>query len=170
MRIAETERLVIRYLQPGDFDDLYELCGDPEAMRYVGDGLPLSREQTLRWIEKSEENYRKHGFGCMAVVAKEDGRLIGYAGLINPTVDGEAEIIYGFKRHCWGRGFASEAAEAMLDFGFQRCGLKRIVATIDPANRASVRIAERLGMKYQEQRLDEHNLPEAVYAIDLADY
>lgn len=170
MRILETERLILRHLRPDDLDEFYEICGDPEIMRYVGDGQPLSREQTRHWIEKSRENYRKYGFGCLAVVAGEDGRLVGYCGLVNPTVAGEAEIVYALKKHYWGRGLMSEAAGAMLDFGFKQCGLKRVVATIDPENHASIRIVEKWGMKYQEQRLDEHNLPEAVYAVEASNY
>ena len=170
MRILETERLTLRHLQPDDLDEFYEICGDPEIMRYVGDGQPLSREQTQNWIIKSQENYRKYGFGCLAVVAREDGHLVGYCGLVNPTIDGEAEIIYALKKRYWGRGLISEAAKAMLDFGLQQCGLKRVVATIDPENQASIRIVEKWGMKYQEQRLDEYNLPEVVYAIEASNY
>lgn len=169
MRVVETDRLIIRHLQSEDLDEFYEICGDPEVMRHVGDGQPLSREQTQRWIEKSQANYRKYGFGCSAVVAKEDGRLIGYCGLVNPTSAGEAEIIYAFKRQYWGKGLASEAAKAMLDFGLKRCALKRVIATIDPSNHASIRIVEKWGMTYQEQRLDEHNLPEVVYVIEGAE-
>ena len=166
MRVLETDRLIIRYLQPEDLDEFYKICGDPEIMRYVGDGQPISREQTQRWLEKSQENYRKYGFGCFGVVAKDDGCLIGYCGLVNPTFDGEAEIIYAFKKQYWGKGLASEAAKAMLDFGFKQCALRRVIATIDPDNHASIKIVEKWGMEYQEQRIDEHNLPEVVYAIE----
>lgn len=166
MIVLETDRLIIRHLQSQDLDEFYEICGDAEIMRYVGDGHPISREQTQRWIEKSQDNYRNHGFGCFGVAAKDDGRLIGYCGLVNPTTDGEAEIIYAFRRQYWGRGLASEAAQAMLDFGFKQCALKRVIATIDPDNHASIRIVEKWGMKYQEQRIDENNLPEVVYALE----
>ena len=168
MRILETVRLVIRGLQADDLDELAEICGDAEIMRHVGDGQPLTREQTRRWIEKSQANYQQHGFGCFAVVAKADDRLIGYCGLVKSTNTGEqeAEIIYALKQQYWRQGLASEAAQAMLDFGLQQCRLKRIVATIDPQNQASIRIVEKWGLKFQEQRLDEHNLPEALYAIE----
>jgi RimJ/RimL family protein N-acetyltransferase len=165
MNVLETERLIIRRLGADDLDSFYEVCRDPEVMKYVGDGEPLSREQVRRWIEKSQENYAAHGFGCFALVGKEDGRLIGYCGLVNP--DGaEAEIVYALERGRWGRGLAGEAAKALLDFGFARCGLRRVVATIDPDNRASIRIAEKLGMGFRQSRLDEHGLPEWVYSVE----
>lgn len=169
MKILETDRLFIRQLRPDDLDEFWAVCGDPEVMRHVGDGRPLTREQTQAWIEKSQENYRKYGFGCMAVVAREGGRLVGYCGLVSPTGDGAAELVYAFRKQCRGKGLASEAAGAMLEFGLRRCGLKRIVATIDPDNRASVRVACKLGMRYRERRLDEHGLPEVVYAIEDCD-
>lgn len=166
MKVLETERLIIRHLRPDDLEAFSEICADPEIMRYVGDGNPIDREQTRKWIEKSGENYSKHGFGCMAVEAKENGRLIGYCGLVNPTPEGEAEIIYAFKQDYWGRGLASEAARAMIDFGVGPCALKRIVATIAPENVSSIRIVEKWGMSLQEERLDEHGLPEVVYVIE----
>lgn len=170
MRIVETDRLIIRHLRSEDLDQLFEVCGDSEIMLYVGNGQPLSREQTQKWIEKSQENYRKYGFGCLAVAEKEGDRLIGYCGLVNPTIDGEAEIIYAFKKQYWGKGLASEAAKAVLDFGLKQCGLRRVVATIDPNNHASIRIVEKWGMRFQERRLDENNLPEVVYAVEASDY
>ena len=166
METLETDRLRIRPLRDEDLDELHEVCGDPELMRYVGDGRPLSREQTGRWIEKSQANYREHGFGCAAVVARDGGRFLGYCGLVYGHGGAEVEIIYALKREFWGGGLASEAARAVLEYGFRECGLSRIVATVDPSNTASVRIVEKLGMTHREDRLDEHGLPEAVYAIE----
>lgn len=166
MKVLETERLIVRRLEADDLDSFSELCGSPDVMKYVGDGLPLSREQVREWIEKSQENYAAHGFGCFAVVLKEGGRFIGYCGLINPVGGAEAEIIYALEKSYWGRGLAGETAGAMLDYGLGRCSLRRIVATIDPENRASVRIVEKLGMKYRLTRLDEHGLPEMVYLTE----
>jgi [ribosomal protein S5]-alanine N-acetyltransferase len=165
MRILETERLIIRHLRADDLDSFYEICRDPEVMKYVGDGQPLSGEQVQRWIQKSQENYATHGLGCFALENKADGRLIGYCGLINP--DGtEAEIVYVLEQRRWRQGLAGEAAKAMLDFGFAQCGLRCITASIDPDNPASIRIVEKLGMEYRQSRLDEHGLPECVYSIE----
>lgn len=171
MLVAETERLLIRHLRAEDLDDMFEVCGDSELMLYVGEGRALTREEVRGWIEKSLENYRAHGFGCSAVVLKADGRFVGYCGLVNPVFSGEpeAELIYAVKRQFAGRGMASEAARAMLGFAFERAGLRRVVATIDPDNRASIRIAEKLGMRYECRRVDEYNLPELVYAVERAD-
>jgi len=167
MKVLETERLVVRRFSAEDLDELSSIAADPEVMRYVGDGRPITREQARTWIERSLENYALRGFGSFAVALKEDeGRLIGYCGLVNASAEGEAEIIYGFAKAYWGRGFARELAGPLIAFGFGPCGLRRIVATIDPENAPSIRIVERWGMKLVEERLDEQGMPEAFYVIE----
>ena len=168
MKVLETQHLIVRHLRVDDLADLLEVCGDPDVMLYMGDGRPLSREQTEKWIEKSQVNYRQHGFGCFAVVARESHKFVGFCGLVNPSFGKvpEAEIIYALKKEHWGQGLAREVAGAMIEFGFGQCHLQRIVATIAPENSASVRIVERLGLKCQGDRTDEHGLPEVVYAIE----
>ena len=167
MKVLETERLVVRPFRAEDLDGLAAVAADPEVMRYVGDGRPITREQARAWVERSLENYARRGFGSFAVTLKGDeSRLIGYCGLVNPTPEGEAEIIYGFAKPYWGRGFARELAGPLLAYGLGPCSLRRIVATIDPENAASIRVVERWGMKLVEQRLDEHGLPEAVYVVE----
>lgn len=161
----ETDRLIVRHLCAGDLDEMYAVCGDPDIMRYVGDGKPLSLERTRDWIAQSQRNYERLGFGCAAVIDKATHRFIGYCGLIFNSDGKEVEIIYTLKKQYWGKGLASEVAAAMIEFGFTRCGLKNIIATIDPANHASLRIIKKLGMTHRENRIDEYGLPEAVYTI-----
>jgi RimJ/RimL family protein N-acetyltransferase len=165
MQIARTERLAIRHFRRDDLDDLQDLCGDAEAMRYVGDGQPLTRAQTAEWIEVSQVNYERYGFGCFAIASVADDRLIGYCGLVRPTPDGTAEIIYGLEKRSWGRGLTSEAAAVVIDLAFGRFGLAEVIATIDPDNLPSIRIAGKLGMRFVERRTDEFGLPELLYSI-----
>ncbi len=169
MNVLETERLFIRHLRASDLDELSALCADAELMRYVGDGQPLTREQVQRWIEKSLENYSRHGLGCMAVTEKSEDRLIGYCGLVYAQGSDEPEIIYALQKEYWGRGLASEAARAMLAYGLTKHKLPRILATIDPDNASSIRIVEKLGLKFLMKRVDEHGLPELVYEISATD-
>lgn len=166
MNILETERLIVRHLRPDDLDEMYTICSDPELMRQVGNGQPLAKESVQRWIEKSLDNYERQGFGCSAVISKSDHSFIGYCGLVYGHADDEPEIIYVLKKEYWGQGIATEVARAMIDYGFTKHKLKRILATIDPENLASIKIVEKTGMKFQERGLDENNLPEMVYAIE----
>ena len=168
MIVLETERLVVRHLRPDDLDAFFEICADADVMRYVGDGGPLTRELTELWIANSLANYQKHGFGTFALTLRGGDRVVGYAGLVRPTADGEAEIIYGIEKPLWGRGLMSEAAAALVELGFERFGLRRMIATIDPDNLPSITIAGKLGMKFELERRDEHGLPELLYAVEAA--
>jgi ribosomal-protein-alanine N-acetyltransferase len=166
MNILETERLIVRHLRADDLDEMYAICSDPELMRMVGDGQPLAKESVRRWIEKSLDNYSRRGFGCSAVISKSDDSFIGFCGLVCAPGSDEPEIIYVLKKEYWGQGMATEVARAMIDYGFTKHKLKRIIATIDPENFASIKIVEKIGMKFEQQRLDENNLPEGVYVIE----
>jgi RimJ/RimL family protein N-acetyltransferase len=149
MQIIETPRLSIRHLDERDFNALYALCSDPDVVRYMGDGQPLTAEQTRQWIGVSINNYATRGYGCSAVIDKASGAMIGFCGLVHPVEAPEdVEIIYALRPEYWGRGLASEAAGAMLRYGLERFQLPQILATIDAANTASIAIVEKLGMRY----------------------
>ena len=103
MNTFETERLIFRTFELDDLETLARISGDEETSLYVGDGGPLSFEDTWQWIENSRRNVREHGYGTGALVLRETGELIGWAGIARPG-DGTEEIIYGFDRAYWGRG------------------------------------------------------------------
>jgi RimJ/RimL family protein N-acetyltransferase len=162
--VRETERLTVRELTPGDVDALFAICGDAELMRYVGDGRPLAREECERWVEISLANYARQGFGNFAVVEKATGEMVGYCGLVRSPEHEDIEIIYGFLAKAAGKGYATEAAAAVLDAGLTRFGLERVVATIDPANAPSLRIAGKLGMRFWKEERDKDGFAVRFYA------
>ncbi|MBL8164783.1 MAG: GNAT family N-acetyltransferase [Anaerolineae bacterium] len=170
MIIFETARLFVRHLTLDDLDALDAICSDPELMSYAGDGTPLPRDLSEKWIHKSIDNYQRYGYGNSAVIAKADQQFIGYCGLVlTPHVSsqrGEAELIYALRKPYWGQGLATELTRAMIDYGFGVHGIKRIVATIAPENVASIRVVEKLGMTYLYTERDEDDLPTAFYAIE----
>ncbi|MFN8374185.1 MAG: GNAT family N-acetyltransferase [Anaerolineae bacterium] len=166
--LFETERLVVRQLEADDLDALYAICGDAELMRYSGNGEPLSREDTRRWINVSRTNYQVKGYGCSAVIDKTSGEFIGYCGLVYAPGSTQVELIYALKKAYWGQGYATEVAGAMLEYGFAEYGLKNIAASIDPANAASIRVVQKLGMKFLRNTVDEDGLPVVWYRIDRA--
>jgi RimJ/RimL family protein N-acetyltransferase len=168
MQVLETEPLVVRHLQPDDLDDLYAICGDPKIMRYVGNNQPISRDLTQKWIEVSRQNYQKYSYGCMAIIHKLHQRFIGYCGLVYAPDNPTAEIIYALRIEYWGQGFATKVARAMLEHGFKHWDLQRIEASVDAENKASVRVTEKLGMKYDRTGFDESNLPTEWYVLDRA--
>jgi RimJ/RimL family protein N-acetyltransferase len=150
--VFETERLLLRPLTINDADALLGIFADPLAMRhYKG---TKNRKETIEWIDWNLESYRDHGFGLWAVVRKDTGQFAGQCGLVmQRDVDGrdEVEVGYSFLREQWNQGFATEAAIACRDFGFKNLDLTHLVSLIDPANLASKRVAEKIGMSYEKE-------------------
>jgi ribosomal-protein-alanine N-acetyltransferase len=168
MTIARTQRLILRHLRMDDGDAMDRLFGDSEVMRF-GDGA-RSPEQVRQWISRwVDDLYLRWGFGMWALVRQVDERTVGYCGLsrfpdrVGPN---ETEIGFRLERPLWGQGFASEAVAAARDYAWTALGLPKLVAIIDPANVASIRVVERAGFCYErDAMLDGYDHPDRVYSI-----
>jgi RimJ/RimL family protein N-acetyltransferase len=151
--VAEADRVFLRPFHVADLDAMMEVFGDPAVMRF-GPG-PQSREWVRTWLRGClEDYYQKWGFGLWAVVGWDDRRVVGYCGLTRfDDVDGRPEIEVGYRlaRAFCGRGLATEAARAARDHAFDVLGLPRLVALIDPLNVASVRVAEKVGLRFEKE-------------------
>lgn len=152
--IFTTPRLIGRHLQATDVDALAEVYGDADAMRWVGDGEPLTREQCVEWVTVSERNYRTRGYGMSALIERESDEIVGFCGLVHPGGQVDAELKYAFKRDHWGRGLATEAATAMLMYAQESLGLRHAIATTAPENLASQRVLIKAGMQAAPQRIE----------------
>jgi len=148
----KTTRLLLRRWQSTDIDPYAELCGDVEVMRWIGNGTTRDRDECVAAIEGFEEFWEQNGFGLFAVELLENRELLGFTGLSVPSFLPEilpaTEIGWRLKRGCWGRGYATEAAQASLSFGFRECALNRIVGIHQAGNEASARIMEKIGMSF----------------------
>jgi len=153
--ILETARLRLRPLTEADLDALAAIAADPQVMALVGDGRPLSRAATALWITNAAASLRLSEVGSRGVELKAGGDLIGWVGLIPTPAPNRLEIIYGFARAHWGRGYATEAAGAVLD----AAALGEVDATIDPENAASRRVLKKLGFCELAMEDDEYGLP-----------
>lgn len=156
-RVLETERLLLRHLTPNDLDNLFALYRDPEVRRYFPEGT-LTYDETrreLEWIINAY--YVQYGFGLWATVHKETGRFIGRCGLLPWTIEGrsEVEVAYLLAKSYWGQGLATEAARAILGYGFEQLQMSRLICLIDPENAASKRVAEKIGMGFEREIEDE---------------
>ena len=148
MARIETERLLLRMFRPDDLDDLAALFCDPDVVRYVGDGKPVSREETERALQSIIKHWQTHGFGRWAVEDKRTHEFIGFGGL--RSLFGTPEVVYHFAKAHWGKGFATELGRAALRFGFEDRGFERIVAITKPPNVASINVMEKLGMRFEK--------------------
>ena len=148
-KTIETERLILRPIEPGDWRAIHRYASLPEVARYLpNEPFTESDSQAfaLRWSEQARLN---HGWPeVMGVLLKADGRLIGYVPFewFNSKYR-TREIGWVFHPEVHGRGYATEAARAVLDLAFGKLGLHRVVATCDPRNDASRRVMEKLGMR-----------------------
>jgi RimJ/RimL family protein N-acetyltransferase len=168
MNILETNRLVLRLLALADAADLYRIHSDPETMKFMGKANDSVEEERNHIKAHIANHYEKYEAGLWATVLKENNRLIGRCGLMRKQIEGveEVEIAYLLGRECWGKGLATEAAEAIIKHGYAKYGFKRIVAVIHPQNVASIRVAEKIGMNYERDVVYGDFGKVALYALE----
>ena len=164
-----TQRLAFREMTPDDLDDMAALLGDPQVMRYYPH--PKSRREALDWIAWNQRLYREHGFGLWRLTLRDTGEFVGDCGLTPQEVDGaaETEVGYHVRAALQGRGLATEAAAACRDYARDVLGVDRLIAIIDPRNRPSQRVAEKLGL-VMERDSDNHgrwHSLQRIYAVSL---
>ena len=149
----KTKRLKLRPTKDIDLDDLADLYGDPEVMQHILP--PLSRNVVAEMIKWFQKEWNRLGYGYFALFEKQSGEFIGQCGLQKfegkPDAE-EVEIAFVIAKTFWGQGYATEATEAVLDFGFTRGGLCRIVAVTMEGNWLSKRVLEKFGFQYQENK------------------
>jgi RimJ/RimL family protein N-acetyltransferase len=150
--VLETERLVLRALQPQDFEAHAAMWADPGVTRYIG-GTPQTREQSWVRLLRHLGMWQAMGFGFWAVTERASGRLIGEAGFhdlkrdVEPGLSGTMETGWGFVPEVHGRGIASETVAAILAWGDRHRRDMRMTCLINPQNIASVRVAEKHGFR-----------------------
>jgi len=168
MKILETDRLILRHLLPDDLDNLFALYSDPKIRRYFPEGT-LTYEETKEELEWFLNGHPKHpGLGLWATILKESDQFIGRCGLLPWTIDGqnEVEVAYLIARGYWRQGLGTEAALAILQYGFEQLSLSRLICMIDPANIASRRVAEKIGMTLEKEMdgFEGDNIPFLIYS------
>lgn len=160
----ETARLRLRPLTLDDLDDLHRLWTEPGVRQYLWDGEVIPRERTKSIIETSLASFENHGFGLWAVLPEADTTLIGFCGFCFFHEPPKLELLYGIAPAYWNKGFASEAAEAMMRYGFEELKFERIEASTDAANLASSKVMERAGMNFWK-REPTNGLDTVYYAL-----
>lgn len=144
--VIETPRLLLRPMRSDDLDALFEVWGDPQAMRFYPH--PHSRDEVVELIERQFARYATNGHGLYTVVLKPAGEIVGDCG---PTIQrveevDEIEVGYHFIPRFWGHGYAAEAAQACRDWAFRNRPCPRVISLIRPENVPSQNVARRNGM------------------------
>jgi RimJ/RimL family protein N-acetyltransferase len=161
----ETARLRLRQFRGGDLDAYARITADAETMRFIAKGVPFDREHAWRSLGYIDGHWRIRGYGLWAAEERASGALIGRIGLLRPDGWPGLEVAWLVARERCGEGFATEGARAALDHGFAALGVRRAISLIAPANAASIRVAEKLGMRFAEIRRISGKTA-ALYAIE----
>ncbi len=148
---VETARLLLRPFTSSDLDN-YTRCifADVEVMRYLPRREASPHERAERTIGFFNDHWRQRGYGVWAVTDKIDGTFIGHCGLNYLADIDEVEVLYALRQSHWSRGFATEAARASVQFGFERAQRTRLIALAVPENMASRRVMEHLGFLFEK--------------------
>ncbi|HEX4726465.1 MAG TPA: GNAT family N-acetyltransferase [Jatrophihabitans sp.] len=153
-----TERLRLRRWSDDDVKAMTAINSDPEVMRWISDGSLSDSRRTAASIARYERSWDQNGFGLFAVELRASGQLAGFTGLaipeFLPQILPAVEIGWRLGRQFWGAGLATEAARAVLAFGFEQRDLDRVVSIYQPDNTASGRIMRKLGMRLIDETVD----------------
>ncbi|MBZ4320834.1 GNAT family N-acetyltransferase [Streptomyces huiliensis] len=175
MTEIHTPRLLLRRWDDDDLIALSDITADPHVMRWIGDGSVLDGDGTAEAVERWEEEWDDEGFGVFAVELLGSGELAGAVGLsvpeYLPEVLPDVEITWRLGRPFWGQGYASEAAQATLEFALQDRGLDRVLGIVRPEDAASKNVLRKLGMEPERQTAHPaYGFPLDVHSIDLTEY
>jgi RimJ/RimL family protein N-acetyltransferase len=147
--VLHTERLVLRGFTRDDFEPFSTIVADPEVVRYLDNGAPISREDCWRGMALFIGHWHLRGYGWWAVEERDTGDFLGRIGLYNPEGWPGIEVGWLLRRDTWGAGLATEGATAAIDFAFDVVGASHVISLIDPRNARSIRVAEKLGERYE---------------------
>lgn len=163
--VPTSPRLRFREMTEHDLDEMAALLADPEVMAYYP--RPKTRGEALAWIRWNQENYARDGFGLW-VLEDDQGCFVGDCGLTWQVVDGREELEVGYHvvRRAQGLGLATEAAAACRDLARAR-GIERLIAIIHPDNRASQRVAEKIGLALERRTTSRQGTPVVVHGATL---
>ena len=150
MTVLETERLVLRRLSADDAEFILELLNQPSFLRYIGDKGVRNTEDAILYIQTGPvASYDRFGFGLYLVELKDSGVSIGMCGLIKRDSLPDVDVGFAFLPDYWSRGYAFEATAAVMKYGRQVLGLGRIVAITSLDNAASIKLLEKIGLRFE---------------------
>ena len=146
----DTPNLLLRPFTLDDAEAYWPLVSLPDVLRYTGEDPKTSLEQVREiLLTRPLHDYQVHGYGRMACIEKSSGRLVGFSGLKFLDDMQETDVGYRFLPACWGKGYATESGRALMAQGRAQFGIQRIIGLVQPANGASARVLEKLGLVHE---------------------
>lgn len=169
MNVLDTERLSLRQLTTEDAAFVLELLNEPSFLKNIGDRGVRTTEDAVRYILQGPvASYERHGYGLWVVELKGERVTIGICGLVRRDVLPCADIGYAFLPRYWSRGYAYESAAAVLNYARDVLGLKRLLAVVNSDNTGSIKVLEKLGLKFERMVRLSADAPEiALFAADI---
>jgi RimJ/RimL family protein N-acetyltransferase len=166
--VLETERLSLRKLNLEDAGFIFELLNEPAFVRFIGDrGIKTLDDARAYLIKGPLASYERFGFGSWLVQFKTSGEALGMCGLVKRDTLADIDIGYAFLERFWLKGYASESAAAVKTYGMQVLGIKRLVAIADPDNAGSIKVLEKIGLKFERMiRLAGDNIDLKLFAVE----
>lgn len=169
----ETQRLRFRKLSWDDFEEWQELFVSDDVATFLGMDPKLSKKElTQKWFDKTFGRYENYTGSMNALIHKETNRLVGQCGLLIQIIEGESrlEVGYSILPEFWRQGYAFEAANACLNYAFEKKWVDHLISQIDPQNIGSEKVALKNGMKLEKTVLDEKNAPLNIFSIRRNDW
>jgi RimJ/RimL family protein N-acetyltransferase len=166
--VLETERLSLRKLNLDDTGFIFELLNEPAFVRFIGErGIKTLEDARVYLIKGPLASYERFGFGSWLVQLKTTSEALGMCGLVKRDWLADIDIGYAFFERFWLKGYASESAAAVKAYGMQVLGIKRLVAIADPENIGSIKVLEKIGLKYERLiRLDGDDMDLKLFAVE----
>ena len=150
MTILQTERLALRRLSSDDAEFILDLLNQPSFLQYIGDKGVRNTEDAINYIQNGPvASYERFGFGLYRVELNDKAVPIGICGLLQRDTLPDVDVGFAFLPDYWSQGYALEAAEAVMNYGKEVLGLRRIVAITSLDNEASIKLLEKLGLKFE---------------------
>ena len=165
--LLETERLGLFHLTLDDDEFILELLNDPAFVRFIGDRGVKSLADAKKYLEMGPlSSYQNFGFGLWLVRLKSSEDALGICGLVKRDALPNIDIGYAFLERFWGKGYASEAALAVRDYALLSLDIKRLVAVVDPENAGSIKVLEKIGLRFERLvRLNSDGIELKLFAI-----
>lgn len=148
--VLETPRLILCHLCEDDAPFILELLNDESFIRYIGDKGVRNLEDAVGYLRTGPmDSYRRFGFGLFLTLLREDLSSIGICGLLKRDELDDPDVGFAFLPRYWSKGYASESATAVLEWGWSTFGMRRIVAITSTENHDSIRLLQKIGMTFE---------------------